>query len=141
MRALLLAITISGLAFTAPMPASAASASDAFGVWRHPENGSHVRMYPCGGGLCAKVVKVRDPSRKDVHNPNPELRSRPIQGLVIMRGARKTGKNTWKGQLYNTRNGETYTGVVNVKSQKQLELEGCVLGGMLCQGVTWNRVR
>ena len=73
--------------------------------------------------------------------PNPELRSRPIQGLVIMRGARKTGANTWKGQLYNTRDGKTYTGVVTVKSKKQLELEGCVLGGMLCQGVTWSRVR
>jgi uncharacterized protein (DUF2147 family) len=121
--------------------ALAVQASEAFGVWRHPENGSLVRMYKCSGGLCAKVIKVRDPSRKDVHNPDPALRSRAIEGIVIMRGARKTGQSTWKGQLYNTRDGETYSGVITVKSQNKLELEGCVLGGLLCKGVTWTRVR
>ncbi len=118
-----------------------ALAADAFGVWRHPDNGSLVRTYECGGGLCAKVVKVQDPSRKDVHNPNPDLRSRPIEGIVIMNGARKTGDNTWEGQLYNTRDGKTYSGVVTLKGPQKLELEGCVLGGLFCKGVTWSRVR
>jgi len=122
-------------------PAAAASASDAFGVWRHPENGSLVRMYQCGGGLCAKIVDVADKSRKDVHNPNPELRKRPIKGIVIMRGARKGGDNIWKGRLYNTQDGKTYDGVITVKSNKALDLEGCVLGGLVCRGVTWSRVR
>ena len=55
----------------------AASAADAFGVWKHPENGSLVRMYKCGGGLCAKVVKVRDPSRKDVTTRIPSCARGP----------------------------------------------------------------
>ncbi len=135
-----LAAMVFGLAMPAG-PAFAASAADAFGVWKHPENGSLVRMYKCGGGLCAKVIKVRDPSRKDVHNPNPELRSRSVEGIVIMEGARKSGKYAWKGQLYNTRDGETYSGVITVKSKRKLELEGCVLGGIFCKGVTWTRVR
>ncbi len=135
----LAALFAAATAFTTP--AAAASAADAFGVWQHPENGSHVRMYQCGGGLCAKVVKVRDRSRKDVHNPKAELRSRPVEGIVIMRGARKTGDDSWKGRLYNTRDGKTYTGVITVKSKQKLEMEGCVLGGLLCQGVTWSRVR
>lgn len=121
--------------------ALAAGAQDAFGVWLHPENGSHIRVYKCGGSLCAKVVKVRDTSRRDVHNPNPKLRNRPIQGVVIMNGARKTGANTWKGRLYNTRDGKTYTGVITVVSKSKLKLEGCVLGGLLCKGVTWSRIR
>jgi len=125
------------LAFAAPP----AFASDAFGVWRHPENGSLVRTYECGGGLCAKVVKVQDPSRKDVHNPDPDLRARPIEGIVIMNGASKTGANTWEGRLYNTRDGKTYSGVVTLKSPQKLELEGCVMGGLFCKGVTWSRVR
>lgn len=141
MRIFMLCLLLAAAMFAAKAPAQAASAEDAFGVWRHPENGSLVRMYQCGGGLCAKVIKVRDPSRKDVHNPDPELRSRPIEGIVIMHGARKSGENRWKGRLYNTQDGETYSGVITVKSEKQLELEGCVLGGLLCQGVTWTRVR
>jgi uncharacterized protein (DUF2147 family) len=118
-----------------------ALAGDAFGVWRHPDNGSLVRTYKCGGGLCAKVVKVQDSSRKDVHNPDPDLRSRPIEGIVIMNGARKTGANTWEGQLYNTRDGNTYSGVVTLQSPQKLELEGCVMGGLFCKGVTWSRVQ
>ncbi|MFP3921375.1 MAG: DUF2147 domain-containing protein [Dichotomicrobium sp.] len=124
--------------FLAP---SVADAADIAGIWRHPENGSLVRMYQCNGGLCARIVEVRDPSRKDVHNPDPDLRSRPVEGIVIMRGAQKTGENTWEGRLYNSRDGETYSGVVTLKSQQELELEGCVLGGLFCKGVTWTRVR
>jgi len=138
MRSLLiLSLGLLSLSFTS----QSALAGDAFGVWRHPDNGSLVRMYKCGGGLCAKVIKVRDSSRKDVHNPNADLRSRPIEGIVIMNGARKTGANTWKGQLYNTRDGKTYSGVITVKGPATLELEGCVLGGLFCQGVTWARVK
>ncbi len=124
-----------------PQQAGAATADDAFGVWRHPENGSHVQIYKCGGGLCAKVVRVADPSRTDVKNPNPDLRSRPIRGIVIMSGATKSGANIWKGRLYNTQDGQTYNGVITVKSTNSLRLEGCVLGGLVCQGVDWTRIR
>jgi len=141
MHVSMLYVLLAATMFAAPGAAQAASAEDAFGVWRHPENGSLVRMYQCGGGLCAKVIKVRDPSRTDVHNPNPELRDRPIEGIVIMRSARKSGETRWKGRLYNTQDGETYSGVITVQSEKRLKLEGCVLGGLVCQGVTWNRVR
>jgi len=137
----LFAIVLICLVAAPAQESAAADATDAFGVWRHPENGSLVRMYKCSGGLCAKVIKVRDPSRKDIHNPDPDLRSRPIKGIVIMRGARKSGDNRWKGRLYNTRDGKTYSGVITVKSKRQLELEGCVLGGLFCQGVTWTRAR
>ena len=120
--------------------AFAQTADDAFGTWRHPENGSLIEIYKCGGGLCAKVTKVADPSRKDDKNPDPKLRSRPVVGVVIMNGAKKTGDKTWAGKLYNTQDGDTYNGTVTVVSKTTLKLEGCVLGGMICQGPTWTRV-
>lgn len=120
---------------------SQAAAAEPYGVWRHPDNGSLVRMYECGSSLCAKIIEVRESGRKDVHNPDPAKRSRPVEGIVIMDGAQKTGEDTWEGQLYNTQNGKTYSGVITVQGPKTLELEGCVLGGLLCQGVTWARVR
>jgi uncharacterized protein (DUF2147 family) len=121
--------------------AHAQTAEDAFGTWLHPDNGSHIKVYKCGGGLCAKVVKVTDPSRKDDKNPNPKLRNRPVVGVVIMRGAKKSGKATWSGKLYNTKDGKTYSGTATVLDKKHLKLEGCVLGGLICQGPTWTRVK
>ena len=118
----------------------AQTAEDAFGTWRHPENGSHISVYKCGPGLCAKIVKVADPSRKDVNNPDAKLRSRPVEGIVIMNGAQKSGANGWSGKLYNTLDGQTYSGSVTVIDKTHIKLEGCVLGGLVCQGPAWTRI-
>jgi uncharacterized protein (DUF2147 family) len=131
---------VSVAAFVA-MAASVAAqtADDAFGVWEHPENKSHVEIYKCGSGLCAKIVKVVDGQKTDDKNPNAALRNRPIVGLVIMSGAQKTGPITWKGDLYNRADGATYTGTLTVKSKKALDLQGCT-AVILCKTVTWTRV-
>lgn len=118
----------------------AQSADDAFGVWRNPENGSHIKISKCGGGLCATIVKVAEAGRKDDKNPDPKLRTRPVQGVTIMNGGTKTGPATWSGKLYNTLDGETYNGTLTVVDKTHLKLQGCVLGGLICQGPTWTRV-
>lgn len=121
-------------------PAALASAEDAFGTWRHPENGSLVKLYSCGGGLCAQIVKTQDPNAKDDKNPDPSKRGRKVEGIVIMSGAKKEGDNQWRGKLYNREDGNTYSGSITVLSKTQVKLEGCVLGGIICKGVTWTRV-
>lgn len=136
---LMMFLLAGGMAYTAGS-ASAQTADDAFGTWRHPDNGSHISIYQCGGGLCAKVVKVADPSRKDEKNPDAKLRTRPVVGIVIMNGAKKSGDKAWSGKLYNTQDGDTYNGTVTVVSKNTLKLEGCVMGGLICQGPTWTRV-
>lgn len=119
---------------------SARTAEDAFGVWRHPENGSHVEMYKCGGGLCAKIVKVVDAQKTDDKNPDAARRSRPVVGLVIMSGAKKTAANSWAGSIYNRADGGTYSGTITVKSKDALDLAGCT-AIILCKTLTWTRVK
>ena len=67
-------------------------------------------------------------------------RNRPIVGLVIMQGAKKTGDNKWAGTLYNRENGKSYSGTVTVKSKNELDLSGCV-AAVLCKTVTWTRIK
>jgi uncharacterized protein (DUF2147 family) len=140
MRLTLAVLALAGSALIAPGAAFAQTAEDAFGTWKHPDNGSHISVYQCGGGLCAKVVKVADPNRKDDKNPDAKLRTRPVVGVVIMNGGKKTGANSWAGKLYNTQDGQTYSGTVTVVSKNSLKLEGCVMGGLICQGPTWTRI-
>jgi uncharacterized protein (DUF2147 family) len=121
-------------------PASAQSAEDAFGLWLNPENQSNVEFYKCGEGLCAKIVKVADGQTVDDKNPDPAKRSRPIVGLVIMDGAKKSGASKWAGTLYNRENGKSYSGTVTVKTKDALELSGCV-AAVLCRGVTFTRLK
>ena len=120
-------------------PASAQAAEGAFGVWLNPENQSNVEFYRCGDGLCAKVTKVSDGQTTDDKNPDPAKRNRPIVGLVIMEGAKKSGDNKWSGTLYNRADGKSYSGTVTVKSKNSLDLSGCV-ALVVCRTTTWTRV-
>lgn len=120
--------------------AAAQTAEDAFGVWKHPENGSHVEMYKCGGGLCARIAKVNDGQKTDDKNPDAAKRNRPIVGLVIMSGAKKSGSASWSGSLYNRTDGKSYSGTITVRSKNALDLSGCTLA-VFCKTVTWTRVK
>ena len=132
------AAVLLGLAM-ASARASAQAAEDAFGVWLNPENQSNVEFYRCGEGLCAKVTKVSDGQKTDDKNPDPAKRTRPIVGLVIMEGAKKSGDNKWSGTLYNRADGKSYSGTITVKSKSTLDLSGCV-ALVVCRTTTWTRV-
>jgi len=138
MRRMLLA---AGAAVTAlATVAYAQTAEDAIGVWENPENKSHTEFYKCGDGLCAKIVKVVDGQKTDDKNPDAAKRNRPIVGLVIMQGAKKTGPATWSGQLYSRANGNTYSGTLTVKSKTAVDLSGCV-AAVFCSTTTFTRVK
>jgi len=142
MRMIQTGLLLAGLVLATSMPAAAQSADDAFGVWLHPENGSHIRVAKCSGGkLCATVIKPSEPGKTDVNNPDPALQDRKIKGLTLMSGAEKSGETTWSGQLYNPNDGQVYQGTITVVSQDKMKLEGCVLGGIICQGPTWTRIQ
>jgi uncharacterized protein (DUF2147 family) len=131
---------IAGAAVALAAAAYAQTAEDALGVWENPENKSHTQFYKCGDGVCGKIVKVVDGQTTDDKNPDPAKRSRPVVGLVIMQGAKKTGPATWAGELYNRADGKTYSGTVTVKSKDTLALSGCV-AAIFCKTTTFTRVR
>jgi uncharacterized protein (DUF2147 family) len=108
--------------------AGGARADEPYGTWMRPSTGTQVNFYSCGGKLCGKIVGVRDQSRKG------EI------GTVIMNGAAKTSDNEWRGDLLNTEDGKTYSGVVTLEGPNALNLKGCALG-FICKGETWQRVK
>jgi uncharacterized protein (DUF2147 family) len=120
--------------------AYAQSAEDAIGVWQNPENQSHTEFYKCGAGICGKIVKVVDGQKTDDKNPDPAKRNRPIVGLVIMQGAKKTGPNKWSGTLYNRADGKSYSGTLTVKSKNAVDLSGC-FAVVFCKTTTFTRVK
>ena len=115
-------------------------AEDAIGVWLNPENKSHTEFYKCGDGVCAKIVKVVDGQKTDDKNPDAAKQKRPIVGLVIMQGAKKTGPNKWSGTLYNRADGKNYSGTLTVKSKNEVDLSGCV-AAVFCKTTTFTRVK
>lgn len=119
--------------------AAGKSAGDVFGLWQHPENGSRIEIYPCAGLVCARIVRASDGQGTDTKNPDPNLRGRPVVGLVIIAGASQTGTATWSGDLYNRIDGRTYAGRIKLKSTDRIDLTGC-MAVVLCRTVSWRRV-
>jgi uncharacterized protein (DUF2147 family) len=135
LASLLLGLSIASLEVTAQ------AAEDAVGVWLNPENQSNVEFYKCGEGLCAKITKLATGgATTDEKNTEPGKRARPILGLVILDGAKKSGPSKWSGNLYNPTDGKTYAGSVAVKAKDTLELSGCV-ALVLCRTTSWTRVK
>lgn len=121
MKSLKLATAVATLTLGATI---AFAQNSPFGTWTRPSTGTKVNFYDCGGKLCAKVVSSKDKS---------------AEGKVIMSGAAKTSDSTWKGDLLNTEDGKTYSGVVTMEGPKALNLKGCALAGLVCKGETWTR--
>jgi len=107
--------------------ASASEIKEPYGLWLRPEGGVSFSFYDCGGLLCAKVVGAARPE------------DQAGIGTVILRGAKRTAANEWRGKLYNSEDGKIYDGYITVTSDDELTLKGCILG-VLCGGETWKRI-
>ena len=118
-----------------------AFALDPLGDWLVAEQDAKIRIQPCGGALCGVLVWSKQPNARDVRNPDPALRSRSLVGVPILTGLKPTGPNAWAGQAYNADDGRTYDVKLALKSADTLRIEGCVLGGLICQGEDWTRAR
>ena len=129
---------VSALAFGLTAPALADPT--AVGVWRDNEKGSVIKVYECGGAMCARVMTPYPPGAKDIYNPDPALRERPVTGLVIMDKAKKSGGNSWSGTLYNAEDGKSYSGSMIAVSDDELQMKGCALG-IFCQTRGFSRAK
>lgn len=115
-----------------------AAAESPVGVWLTEEQNSKIRIAPCGKALCATILWAR-PAGVDQHNPDPALRSRSVIGIDLSRDMKPDGRGGWAGSIYNPQNGNTYKVTLKPVSDRELEVGGCILGGLLCGSETWSR--
>ena len=124
--------------------ASPAFASDVTGLWATPTNGGQVEIGRCGNSLCGKLVTSQhikeDPSLKDIRNKDAAQRGRTLKNLQMLYDF-TGGPNKWTGgKVYNPDDGGTYSGTIEMLSDNQLKLKGCIVAP-LCKTQVWNRVR
>ena len=58
---------------------------------------------------------------------------------ILLDMKKKPGADSWEGQVYNAKDGQTYSSSITPIDADHLEIKGCVLG-FLCGGETWTRV-
>lgn len=108
------------------------------GTWLTGERDSRIRVSPCGKAFCATILWAKE-NGLDGNNPNPALRGRRIIGIELTRDMRPDGRGGWAGSMYNPDNGKTYQATMRRKGERELEVGGCVLGGLICGSELWSR--
>jgi len=115
-----------------------ALAQDAVGTWLVEDKTAVIKVETCEVGLCGAIGWAQT-SGTDKNNADPKLRTRNIVGLrfITMKAA---GKNRWEGEIYNAKDGKTYSGNLTLADANTLKIQGCVMG-FLCGGETWTRTK
>jgi uncharacterized protein (DUF2147 family) len=118
------------------------------GVWLHDNKRIEIEITPCGEKLCGKLVWFKWPNDAqglplvDLNNPDAAMRVRPLLGLVVLDGLRRTGANTWEdGNIYNPDDGATYTASMSIQDDGSLQVHAYVLLPGLGKSFVWTRMR
>lgn len=120
--------------------AGQAMAADPTGDWRVADGVADIRVAQCNGNMWGAVSWEKIPGGRDSRNPDPAKQSRPTLGMpTLLNMKKKPGVDQWEGQVYNAKDGQTYSATIKPVGTDQLEIQGCVLG-FLCGGETWSRV-
>ena len=152
MRILMLVIVSLGFF----MPLSAAGPDPLIGLWlTEPDDDggqAHVEIIRSGEGYTGRLVWLEKPlydtddeegmagqPRIDRENPDPGLRSRPIQGLVILEGFVRSGNKWTDGTIYDPNNGKTYRCKMKLKGER-LKVRGYIGFSLLGRTAVWTRV-
>jgi uncharacterized protein (DUF2147 family) len=121
--------------------ASPAFAAEPIGEWLVEDGVARVRVEKCTDRYWGVISWEKNPGGQDTNNPDPSKRTRPTLGMPILLGmATVSEPNTWEGEIYNSRNGKTYSARIMLKQPDVLRVEGCLVGGFLCGGQNWTRV-
>jgi uncharacterized protein (DUF2147 family) len=119
------------------------------GVWLTGKKKAAVEIKPCeedSGRLCGQLVwmqKLYDDKgrlRLDWENPDKSKRREPMCGVEVLRGLEKNGEGEWQGEVYNPKDGKTYSGIVRPEDEERLNLRAYLGIELFGKSETWTRL-
>lgn len=113
-------------------------------LWLNEEQTAKIQIYKATDGkYYGKIVWLKVPTidgkpKVDNNNPDKKRRNDPLNGLVLLRGFKKTDANTYDdGTIYDPKNGKTYSCVITMKGT-QLDVRGYVGISLLGRTTKWT---
>lgn len=103
-----------------------ASAQSLLGTWTRDTGASKVTFAPCGAAICGTISWLKDTSGK------------AKVGQRVFSNLKETSPGKYSGTAIDPEDGKQYSGTITVNGNS-MSGGGCVLGGMICRNVTYNR--
>ncbi|MFO7658880.1 MAG: DUF2147 domain-containing protein [Bacteroidales bacterium] len=122
-----------------------AQSDDILGIWLTDEDKSQVRIFKATNGkYYGKIEWLKvDKDKKDIENPDPGLKDKPVLGLTILKGfSYNEDKKQWSGgTIYDPKEGKTYDCYMWFEGDNNvLQIKGYVLGmKFVGRKTTWRK--
>jgi uncharacterized protein (DUF2147 family) len=117
------------------------------GVWKTGEGNAMVRIYKNGEKYQGKVVWLKEPNdpetgkpKLDKNHPDESTKTRPVLGLINIWGFSYKEKNLWDdGNIYDPKNGSTYSCTIKMINSNTLEVRGYIGVAIIGRTDNWTR--
>jgi uncharacterized protein (DUF2147 family) len=117
------------------------------GVWKTGEGNAMVRIYKNGDKYQGKVVWLKEPvdpetskPKQDKNHPDEAKRTRPVLGMVNIWGFSFKENNLWDdGNIYDPKNGSTYSCTIKMINPNTLEVRGYIGVSIIGRTDNWTR--
>jgi uncharacterized protein (DUF2147 family) len=116
------------------------------GIWMVAAEDAKVEIYENGNELEGKIVWLKEPknadgtAKKDLENPDQQLRSREILGMIFLKGFTKH-KDEWAGgMIYDAKSGKTYKAYFKLSGESVLKLRGYVGVPLFGRTEEWKKI-
>jgi uncharacterized protein (DUF2147 family) len=116
--------------------AAPASAQALEGQWTNYKKNVVVQVERCGAAFCGRVVQASEKAKERARKggtPN-------LIGTQILTGLRPIGDGRFRGRAFVPKRNIHATATVRQVSDDVMQVQGCVLGGLLCDSERWTRV-
>lgn len=118
------------------------------GTWTNEAKEAQFEIFEQGGKLYGKIVSLKEPNDKDgkpktdVNNPSEAQKSKPLVGLVFLKGFTDAGSGRWEnGSIYDPKNGKTYKSYMQMTGANKIEVRGFIGFSMLGRSQNWTRIK
>jgi len=108
--------------------APCAIAADADGIWLRGDGNARVRIAPCADKLCATNLWIRDTGGSEA------------VGDKLIMNVKPQSPGEFAGEAYDPKRNLTYSLTIKV-GPDSLTTRGCIIAGMICNTMSWSRVR
>lgn len=130
----------------------ASSADAILGYWVMQDGSALIEVYAQADGYAVRITalkeerftvadvngKVGEP-RRDIHNPDPGLRQRPLVGLIIASGLNYREGRWQGGRIYDPGTGNSYRCQLELSQGGFLRVRGYVGIALLGRTLYWQR--
>ena len=139
-------VVVVALGTSLAFPLARAATPGVTGLWVAQDGKGAVDIEPCGEKLCGRITWLRDPlnadgkPKRDIHNAQTSLQSRPICGLPILSNFHQDGPDAWTGgQIYDPEKGEDYNCNLHLQADGTLRVRGYLGISLFGRTQIWTR--